>query len=138
MGEMHRWKVQPLPKSSELFSPSAAGTIRRVAHLLQRRHECAAVVALDSETGILDRAACAKLHFQLLEERLPFLLWYLESLDDRDGLSAPALPVKPDGRLLLRRTQACMKNLSNGLILGLLIIPEAPAQPGDHLFRGVD
>ena len=96
------------------------------------------MVALDFETGILDRAACAKLRFQLLEERLPFLLWYLESLDDRDGLSAPAFPVKPDSRLLLRRTQACMKNLSNGLILGLLIVPEGPRQPGDRLFRGVD
>ena len=96
------------------------------------------MVALDFETGILDRAACAKPRFQLLEERLPFILWYLEPLDDRDGLSAPAFPVKPDSRLLLRRTQACMKNLPNGLILGLLVIPQGPGKPGDRLFRGVD
>ena len=88
--------------------------------------------------GIFDRAACAKLRFQLFEERLPFILWYPEPLDNRDGLSAPALPVKPDSRLQLRRKRAFMKNLSGGLILGPLIVPEGPGQPGDRLFRGVD
>jgi hypothetical protein len=120
------------------FPPSAAGTFRWVAQLLQRRYERVAMVALDFETGILDRAACAKLRFQLLEERLSLLQWYLESLDDRNGLSPPALPVKPDSRLLLRRRQACMRNVSNGPILGLLIVPEGLGKPGDRLFRGVN
>ena len=105
-------------------SPSPAGTFRRVAQLLQRLRQRVAVVALDFEGGVLDRAACAELRFQLLEERLPFLLWYLESLDDRDGLSAPALPVKPDSRLLLQRTQASVKNLPTGLFLGFLSFPK--------------
>ena len=65
------------------------------------------------------------------------LLGYIEALNDRDGLSASAFPVKPDGRLLLRRAQACMNNLSNGLILDLLTVPEGPWQPGDRPFRGV-
>ena len=96
------------------------------------------MIALELEAGVLDRAACAKLRFQSLEKRLPFLLWNLESLDDRDGLPSPALPVKPNRRFLLRRTHVCMKNFFNGLILGLLIVPEGPGQPGDRLFRGVD
>jgi len=85
------------------------------------------VVTLDFEGGILNCAARAELHLQLLEERLPFLLRHLETLDDRDGLPASAFPLKPDSYLLLRRTQACMENLFNGLLF-----------PRDNLVCGVD
>ena len=55
-------------------SPSAAGTFRWVTQPLQRRRDRVAMVALDFEAGILDRAACAEIRFQLFEERLPLLL----------------------------------------------------------------
>ena len=131
-------ELSGLLRGNSPFSFSAAGAFRCVAQLLQRCHERVSVVTLDFEGGILDRAACAKLRFQLLEEGLPFLMWYLESCDDRDGLSAPAFPVKPDSRLLLGRRQACLESLFNGLILGPLIVPEGPRRTGDRLFRGVD
>ncbi len=63
------------------------------------------MIALDFKRRVLDCAAGAQPRLQFLEQCLPIFFWNLETLDYRDGLPTPQLPVQPNNNLLMNRIQ---------------------------------